>query len=230
MKDLFFISRLNLKNVFSLDDNLNLSNIKTDQLTRKLLIHDKFSFILNQIGVHNVDNKYIIPIGNNSNIARYDIVFNPFASRIDKSLTIDKSINILNKIIRIYSNKRIGIMNSPNTKEKAFEIAKKTANKNIILIDEINTFYDAINIIDNSHIVISVDTSIVHIASGLNKKLIAIYYKQNNIFNSWLPKESINTNIIFSLEIGKPKEKNMNNFSDNEIIEAIDKFHTMEAG
>ena len=223
MKNLFFISRLKPNNLFSLDDELGFSNIQMGKKTDKFLMHEIFSFILKELGVKDIDDKYIIPQVGKQNM-EYDILFNPFASRLDKSFSIQKSVNILILIISKYSDKRIGILSSPNTKEIAYEIVKRIKHKNVSVVNQIDSFYDAINIIKNSNIIISIDTSLVHIASGLNKKLIAVYYKPGKSFNAWLPKKSINTKIIFSLGTENYKVKDMNNFDDNDIIKAIDSF------
>jgi ADP-heptose:LPS heptosyltransferase len=222
-KEIYFISKLNPKNVFSLDEELGLSNIK---ISENLFIHEIFYFILQKLDVHDINDKYIVPINmdNLKFVKGYDILLNPFASRIDKSLSIEKSIEILNLIGQTYPNKNIGVIYSPNTKKIAFDIMKKVIYENIYIIDYIDSFYDSINLINKSNIIISVDTSIVHIASGLNKKLIAIYYKKDNVFNSWLPKKSSNTKVIFSLGTEHDLKKNMNNFDSYEIIKIIEYF------
>ena len=225
MKHLFFISRINPKNLFSLDDELGYSNIQMGKKTENLRIHEIMYFILKKLDIKDIDDEFIIPsIPINKNFVHYDILFNPFASRLDKSFSKEKSISILRLILNTYKNKTICILSSPDTKILALELEKTINSKNILVVNKINTFYDAIEIIRNSNIIISVDTSLVHIASGLDKKLIAIYYKQGKIFNSWLPKKSINTKIIYSLGTEMYQVKNMNNFNTEEIVKAIDSF------
>jgi len=213
-KDLFFISRLKPSNLFSLDGGLGYCNVK---IADNLLMHEIYSSILKQMGVKNVIDEYIIPV-TKKNIHDYDITFNPFASRMDKSLPIGKSINILRLLLGQFPNKTIGILSTTRTRKIAQDIVKRIDNKNVSVIRNVNSFYDAINVIDSSIIVISVDTSIVHIAAGLNKKLIAIYYMPGKMFNSWLPKESKYTKIIFSHGSYKYIKKNMCNFNDCEVL------------
>lgn len=224
MKNLFFISRVNPVNLFSLDDELGFSNIQMGKKTDKFFMHEIFYFILTELGVKKINDEYIVPqIGKHN--TEYNILFNPFASRLDKSFSIQKSVDILTRLISKYDTETtIGILSSPNTKNIAYDIVKKVNCKNLEVVEHISSFYDAIDVIKNSNIIISIDTALVHIASGLNKKLIAIYYKQGTLYNAWLPKKSINTQIIFSLGTEKHKVKDMNNFSDNDIVKAIDNF------
>lgn len=220
-KDLFFISRLKPNNLFTLDENLGFCNVK---IAKNLLIHEVYSSILKQLGVENIVDEYIVPVIG-KNINNYDIIFNPFASRVDKSLPIDKSVNILKLLFSNFQDKTIGILSTAETYKVAQDIVKRLDNKNILVIKNINSFYDAINVIDSSKVIISVDTSIVHIAVGLNKKLISIYYKPSNLFNSWLPKESKDTKVIFSHGIEKYIKKNMNNFNDYEVITKLNELY-----
>lgn len=221
MKDLFFISRLNPNNLFTIDDELGRSNLQMGKRTNHLLMHDVFKFILQEIKIENINDSYIIPI-NFSKSTEFDIVFNPFGSRDDKSLSIEKSIIILSAINKYYPNYKIGILNSLHTQDIADKISLVMKSNNIIKIENIKSIYDAIDNINNASIVVSVDTSITHIASGLNKKLIAIYYKAGDSFNQWLIKEKPTTRIIFSDGIKNYKKKNMNNFNENKIIDLIE--------
>jgi len=227
-KDLFFISKLSPKNLFSLDDELGLCNIKMRGKTDGLLIHEIFAFILNQIGVQNINDGYIIPVINKNSLQSCDIVFNPFASRIDKSLSISKSTEVLRLLINNYPEKIIGIISSPETSSVAHQISNRVNNKAVSVIININSFYDAIDIINKANVVISADTSLVHIASGLNKKLVAIYYKPGEQFNRWLTKKSINTEIIYSQGTEEYEQKNMDNFNGEDVIEAVNRLYNAE--
>ena len=229
MKDLFFISRLNPNNLFSIDDELGRSNLQMGKRTNHLLMHDVFKFILKEIKIENINDNYIIPINSCKDTdTEFDIVFNPFGSRIDKSLSIEKSLKLLSEINKVYPNYKIGILNSLHTKDISDDISYKMRNNNITTIENIKSIYDAIDIINNASIVITVDTSIAHIASGLDKKLIAIYYKAGDSFNQWLIKEKLKTRIVLSDGIKNYKEKYMNNFNNNKIIGYIEELKGLE--
>ena len=58
-------------------------------------------------------------------------------------------------------------------------------NKNLLFYSESKTIFDSIAILKRAELIISPDTSIVHIADGLNKKIIAFYTSSPNDFIKW---------------------------------------------
>jgi len=220
--DLFLISKLSPSYAFSTDKNLKLSNQQFLKEIDKKTVDEIYHKILEFIGISNINDNYIIPyLKKIDKQIDYDILFNPFGSRIDKSLSIDKSVSLLKSIIKNYSNLKIIVIYSQNTKFIAKEIVEKINNNNINLAKNIYSIKDSIALINRSNIIVSVDTSIVHISIGMYKKVIAIYYQVDNDFNIWLPKKSLTTKVIYSLEQKSDIEKNMNHFSNQEVIKQI---------
>lgn len=223
--DLYLIKKLTPLYVFSTDKTLKLSNKKFLQEIENKFVNEIYCKILECMKIEDIDDRYIIPhTKKKTDIMKYDILFNPFGSRIDKSLSINKSVSLLKKINKADSNLKIVILFSPKTKSIAKDIAKKTNHKNIILAENIFTIKDSIELISESNIVISVDTSIVHIAIGMNKQIISIYYQAADNFNVWLPKRTSSTKVIFSLGKNNYMKKDMNNFSNDDVIEQINFF------
>ncbi|MDX5629727.1 MULTISPECIES: glycosyltransferase family 9 protein [unclassified Brenneria] len=95
------------------------------------------------------------------------IALNPFASCTRRSLTI-KQTNELLKLCENIDNAHIIIIGE---QEKIIKI-KKSLNSNIC---SFSSFWNAASIVKLSDLVVSVDTSIVHIASAFNKPLVSIY-------------------------------------------------------
>ncbi|MEY8200142.1 MAG: glycosyltransferase family 9 protein [Colwellia sp.] len=222
MKDLFLIYKIDPNNLFGIDDELSRSNLQMGKRTKRSSIHDIFKLVLEDLNIKHIEDDYIVPTGEGaSNIDKYDIVFNPFASRVDKCLSVDKSVSTLLMISSFYPSLSIGVLCSSVTKEIACKIISKLDNENISAIRNTNTLYDAIDTINAAGLIITVDTSIGHIASGLNKKLIAIYYKAGDTFNQWLIQEKVNSKVIFSEGFSSYKEKNMNNFCEVELLKSI---------
>ena len=222
-KDLFFIYLLNPNNLFGLDDELGRANIQMGSKVDGLYIHEIFSYILTKLGIHQRSKDYIVPVKINNKIKRYDIVFNSFASRLDKSFSIGKSVDILQLIAKKYPLYKIGVLSCPQRYQIATEIVSITNRSSVELVEGINTYYDAIDAINKSNIVISIDTSLVHAASGLNKKLVSVYYQPGEQFNRWVPKESTNTEVIFSKGPADYDVKNMNNFNTKNVFFAINR-------
>lgn len=217
-KDLFFISRVKPNNVFSLDNAYNFTNVPMLEETKDVSFHYKYIYMLEKMGITDVDDSYIIPVQSAQHSKSYDIVFNPFGNATQNSLSVDKSVETLRLIGDQYPKLAIGILSSPNTKKLAKRIYSLTDKKNISIIDDINTFDDAIKVVSDSTLTISVDTAIIHIASGLDKKLVGIYATP-----LWLPKLSSKTKIIFSEQYStKSKFQTMNNFNVDQVVDGID--------
>ena len=93
---------------------------------------------------------------------------------------------------------------------------------NIFLADKINSINDVISYIRNCELLISVDTSLIHIAYGLHKDIVAIYAK-TDYFNIWLPPKKNNIEFVFSHADIINGAKNMNVFDGFEIDLSINR-------
>ena len=65
------------------------------------------------------------------------------------------------------------------------KLCSDMARNNVFYYPESKTIYDAIALLSLANWVVSVDTAVVHIASGLNKPLLALYLR--NEFSEWHP-------------------------------------------
>lgn len=131
-------------------------------------------------------------------------------------------------IAKKYPLYKIGVLSCPQRYQIATEIVSITNRSSVELVEGINTYYDAIDAINKSNIVISIDTSLVHAASGLNKKLVSVYYQPGEQFNRWVPKESTNTEVIFSKGPADYDVKNMNNFNTKNVFLLLIDYLTMK--
>ena len=227
MRDLYLLHKIKPKNIFSLDDDIHMVNIKMGAATRNLSFQEKYSHILCILGVENIDDRYIIPLKTmDYSIISYDVIVNPFGSTRYKSLSIQRTVSMLESICIHYPNAKIGLLSSPTTQATAKEIIDVTASNNVTLVENMNSIYDVANVIAKSKLVVSVDTAIVHIAVGLNKRLVSIFPKNNKSFNPWIPKKTDDIEIIIS--IGDGDIVNLNNFKNTEIIEAIERIGSLQ--
>ncbi|KJG40172.1 glycosyltransferase family 9 protein [Photobacterium angustum] len=110
------------------------------------------------------------------------IVLNPFASSSERSLNIEKSIGILTKVKERNINSVLLLPSYiSNLKEWQDEL------KNVCHVITVSSINESLTIIKNSNGVISVDTSIVHIASSYNKPTIGIYTHAGIKVINWMP-------------------------------------------
>lgn len=218
LKDLYLLSKLNPSIVYSLDDDLKIVNKKMSVTTKNLLFKDKLKYILADLGIKNPNTSMQIKITSQSYKLKNKIIINPFGSNDGKTICREKTKEII-KEITTKTKEEVYLLNSPKTKSIAEEIVYGLSNAKVI--ENIDTIQDAINVISDCALIISVDTSIVHIAHDLDKKLIAIYpKKENEPFNIWEPHINSKTKIIYSSCSGI--NPNLNNFDINDIIQAID--------
>ena len=126
-----------------------------------------------------------------------------------------------------YKDENFLILSSPTTKETASDVANILSRDNVSACTNVESIYDAIEVVKQSKLVVSVDTSIVHIADGLNKKLVAIYPKyKENYFNEWLPRDLDRISLVYSPS--ETMDPNMNNFINDNIKEEIDRLLELE--
>lgn len=114
------------------------------------------------------------------------IVINPFASVEERSLSTAQLEKIAFDLAK-ENNIHIFIVGE---KKKLDLLSIPHENVSICIF---NSLWDTISLIRKADLVISVDTAIVHIASALNKNLLAIYYSMLLDHN-----EAFQGNIIFS--------------------------------
>ncbi|MBO2552379.1 hypothetical protein I6M38_10335 [Shewanella algae] len=220
-RDIFFAGIIRPSNFLSIDDSLKMSNLNGGENISQLSIDELFRLFAKKINknIRN-DYSYIIPSSTRKVLDTDYILFNPFASRADKSLSVFRSVSLLNFLAGFMPDKKIYLLYSPVTYSLAKDIVNLASNKNINLSQNISDISDAVSYIKNAEYIISVDTSIVHLAYGLEKKTVAIYPRMNQ-FNPWMPPKSSNIEFVFSNAEIVNGLKNMNEFLDVEIGYAI---------
>ncbi|HEH9413605.1 TPA: glycosyltransferase family 9 protein [Aeromonas salmonicida] len=224
MKDLYFLYKLSPTNIASLDDNVARVNIKLSDTTRGMLFQEKYTYLLNMLGLMDVDTTYIIPdVARDKVISGCDnsIIINPFGSTRYKSMSQGKVTELLTVLGQCFPTRHFALLSSPATREDAQKMINGCGANNVALLEGVNTIEDAIYCIRAANVVISVDTAIVHIAAGLKKPLIAIYPLHGNEFNQWLPSPSPLTKVIFSHSPGINAD--MNNVESHAISDALSK-------
>lgn len=171
---------------------------------------DIWEEVLKKLGIKNIDKNYDIPVKKKSekNIEKYflenritkSIAVNFFGSIEKRKINIHNAIILLKKLRKQYPEYKISILDSPADREKIFKIFQEKNVEEIYYYKDTSTIFDAISIIKRSEIVVSPDTSIVHIAEGLNKKVIAFYEKKEIEKKSYVINEK-NKIIIYEDEI-----------------------------
>lgn len=142
-------------------------------------ITKRYASYLKKIGLNEntINTKYDIFIKESKKYKRFFeninqkkiVVLNPYGASKHKSF----NIKTLEKIGKIFKEKDTAII-LLYFGDKKLEL-KRLENEYTYLPPDIETIQDSIELIEKADLVISPDTSIVHIASALKKKLICVY-------------------------------------------------------
>ena len=149
------------------------------------------------------------------------LILNPYGASKHKSF----SIETLEEIINYLKDKNIAIILIYfEDKYKELEFFEKKYS-NVYIPENIDNILDTTLLIKKSDYVVSPDTSIVHIASALNKKMIIVYPPKGGKYGVdhlvWAPKSEYNKVIFCKDKSGTYDEIDINTFSFNQMKEEI---------
>ena len=193
-KDLFFIRQIDAKVNFGYaKENYKIFNKNIPKNDKHIV--DIYKIILEESGFKDIDTTYDIPEDKKSdekvnrffieNSVEKSIVVNLFGAKRKTKFTYEKSFELLNYILKQKQDYKIILLYSPADTEILKKILTTIDNKNLLFYNESKTIFDSIAILKRAELIISPDTSIVHIADGLKKRIIAFYTSSPNDFVKW---------------------------------------------
>lgn len=149
------------------------------------------------------------------------LILNPYGASKHKSF----SIETLENIITYLKDKDIAIILTYfGDKYKELEFLEKKYNY-VYIPKKIESILDTAILIKKGDYVISPDTSIVHIASAFNKKMITVYPPKGGKYGVdhlvWAPKSEYNRVIFCKDKTGNYDEIDINTFNFDEMKEEI---------
>ena len=223
-KQVYLLNRVNAPvNVGYNKDSYKIynKNIKQSTTLKMSQIHQK---MLKSINIDIKNTEYDVPFSEDSeknvdlflkenNVNEKIISLNFFGASKGRKINEENALIIIKRLSEIYKDYKIIILDSPNDRETIYNILKKTDNKKVLFFEKSKTILDSISIIKNSDLIVSLDTSILHIAEGLDKKVMAFYGPKNNK-NKWRIKEENNILIDY------PE----NNINDVDFEKMFDEF------
>ncbi|RXJ72812.1 hypothetical protein CS022_13190 [Veronia nyctiphanis] len=198
MKDLFFLRHVDAGAIAGLDDELNLINIKLGQTSKAKHFSEKFALLLNALSIDDFSRDYIVPVNQQSlasvtaflsqaGIAREGlIVVNLYGSGNARKMNFNASQSLLSDILHRAPNSKVVLLHTEETKSDVKRLTDNFSGR-VFFYPESKTIYDAIALVHAAKRVVTVDTAIVHIASGLKKRTLAIYNPDELNFLEWHP-------------------------------------------
>ena len=149
------------------------------------------------------------------------IILNPYGASKHKSFSIETLENIINYL---KDKDTAIILTYFGDKYKELEFLEKKY-KYVYIPKKIESILDTAILIKKSDYVISPDTSIVHIASAFNKKMITVYPPKGGKYGVdhlvWAPKSEYNRVIFCKDKTGNYDEIDINTFNMQEMKEEI---------
>ncbi|EPP5334538.1 capsular polysaccharide synthesis protein [Vibrio harveyi] len=187
VKDILFALLLNPKVVFSTDSSLKISSKAFIDNSNHNDIYELYQLITYMVtGEENAMVGASLYLESYSVTKRYDYLINPYGSREDKSLSIDKTKSLIMHLATSRTDCSFGLMYSPDSIRSAIRLVDDLDLPNVELVKGIASFESIIPIIRSAGLLISVDTSLVHVSKVLNKDVVAIY-PETKYFNIWQP-------------------------------------------
>ena len=149
------------------------------------------------------------------------LILNPYGASKHKSFNVETLENIIDYL----KDKDIAIILTYfGDKYKELEFLEKKY-KYVYIPKKIESILDTAILIKKSDYVISPDTSIVHIASAFNKKMITVYPPKGGKYGVdhlvWAPKSEYSRVIFCKDKIGNYDEIDINTFNMEEMKEEI---------
>ena len=221
MKDIYLLNKLKSKINIGLDPDLKLINLNISNDIIKMHYADKFNYIATLLGITEPAENYMVPLVpssmekaqlflNENNINEF-VLINPFGSGNERKLNKDSVNKIISAIKEWNMSLSVVLLSSPDTRELLESMS--LTDTAVHHFGQCESIYDAIAIVEKAKLVVSVDTSIVHIASGFNKKQIAIYKQDKVNFSNWHP-NSEHANVIIAIT-------DINNFGEEQLKQAL---------
>lgn len=195
-REMFFLWLLRPVQIHGMDSGLKRVGAGLSDATQGRSIQERYAEALRRMGLRAVDTSpFLRPAASADQGVAY-VAFNPYASRHDKSIGAPKAADTLSHLAEALPDTQFRIISSPTTHADALELANAVAHDNVQVLDGVSTVRDVITAVDRADAVISVDTSIVHIAVALEKPLVAIFPSLDGAYDPWLPATSATVSTV----------------------------------
>jgi ADP-heptose:LPS heptosyltransferase len=200
MKDLFFLKQCKAKHIAGLDDSLKSVDIKLGEKTRDHHFADKFATLLQHIGIDAHPQRYVIPqtaesrhtateFINTQKLTRFAVI-NAYGSGNARKLNTASAHRLVEMIKKQDSSLSVVLLSSPDTYAQTEQMITESGVQ-AIHYDVCRSIFDVASLIAQAQFVVSVDTAIVHMASGLHIPQLALYNPDAANVAQWHPNSEL---------------------------------------
>lgn len=215
-RDLLFIQKINAKcNIGYQKADYNLFDLTLSDPT--LHFSQIYQNALAMLGYQGINTDYDLPVDyasqqaicqflENEKLTNY-IAINFFGAGSARSFNAEKIQELLNTV-RQYTALPIVLLTFPAVTPQLTSLLNCV--ENVFIYADTKTIFHTIELIRHARLVISPDTAIIHIASGLKKPMIAFYSNDVENFNHWHPNSTAPVHLL-------RYEKNVNHIQLSEL-------------
>ena len=152
-------------------------------------------------------NFFILSLGN-----KIKIGINIEGSFPEKCIQKNELKQICIGLFNNYSNIKIVILTGPNRVLKTNKLISDLGLDYVVQSYTTDTIIDAAALIEQLDLIISPDTSIVHLASAFNKPVVSIHENNKHSFRLWAPSSTLSKTVFATSSYG------LSNYSTDEVI------------
>lgn len=142
--------------------------------------------ILKKLGIDNINYNYKVYLGEYEELAKYyfdnskiNVIFN-YSGSTENRVLKPKEVEDILKILVEDSKIDLYVSSTPKKYHQTEEIITNLNKDNIKILPKTKNIFEIASYIKYSDIVVSVDTSLIHIASAYNKKILGFYMNDNS--------------------------------------------------
>lgn len=183
MKDIYFLNKVDACHIAGMDDALASIDIKLGERTAGRHFADKFAALLDSMGIHDPDTRYVIPHSPEweQNLAAWwpatqqVIAFNPYGSGGARRLRPDMIARML-ELMLAHCPQTLCLLFPPGIEQEVAILREKASEPaRVLLSPEAPSLGGLFTQLRHSVGLVSVDTATVHIAAGLNLPILGLY-------------------------------------------------------
>ncbi|BDU49681.1 glycosyltransferase family 9 protein [Haliovirga abyssi] len=224
-KTIYLLNKIQAKvNIGFMKKDYKIFDISLDEKELNEHITNRYKKVLNFLGFEVSSYKYDI-FENRSNdkiklikknsVGEKTICINRFGASKHRTLSENNMLEIIYGILKLNKNIKILLLTPSNKKSLNKRVIDKIGDEKVKLIESENIM-NAIEIMKKVDLIVTPDTSIIHIASALQKPLVGIYRK-GNAMKCWGPKGT-NYKIVTS-----NSKDEINELETDKVVENIKK-------
>ena len=157
---------------------------------------DRYLSLLSFLGIEQAESHYDFPLTDEelskaqSYVSqlhnRVVIVFNGYGDKRGKLFNRTLAMRLINEVNRVYPDATIVLLCPPRFRVETIDMQHRLGLSSVIVADYTETIRDSAAIIHYADLVVTPDTSIVHIACAYNKPQICVYRDENEL-RLWRP-------------------------------------------